>query len=142
MRLACVVLGNSSRRHCCLPRLGIFLIPCMLCFFLGSFSSCSGAKIFTHRACLQLLLTWRSRGSVRCCSLTGTTCTKGPGCGVVTLRALRAQIFWNAFLSTLAHTGVDAPLLDTDEVRDALQQAADALPEPLHVQVTKSLQQG
>lgn len=46
-----------------------------------------------------------------------------------------AQIFWNAFLSTLAHTGVDAPLLDTDEVRDALQQAADALPEPLHVQV-------
>ena len=47
------------------------------------------------------------------------------------------QIFWNAFLSTLAHTGVDAPLLDTDEVRDALQQAADALPEPLHVQVPK-----
>lgn len=32
---------------------------------------------------------------------------------------------------------MDAPLLDTDEVRDALQQAADALPEPLHVQVPK-----
>lgn len=47
-----------------------------------------------------------------------------------------SQIFWNAFLSTLAHTGVDAPLLDTDEVRDALQQVSDALPEPLHVQVT------
>ncbi|KAK9832477.1 hypothetical protein WJX81_000068 [Elliptochloris bilobata] len=47
------------------------------------------------------------------------------------------SIFWNAFLSTLAHTGVDAPVLDTDQVRDALQQAADALPEPLHVQAAR-----
>jgi hypothetical protein len=52
-------------------------------------------------------------------------------------RPRAAQIFWNAFLSTLAHTGVDAPMLDTDEVRDVLQSAADALPEPLHVQARR-----
>ncbi len=52
-------------------------------------------------------------------------------------RPRAVQIFWNAFLSTLAHTGVDAPMLDTDEVRDVLQSAADALPEPLHVQARR-----